>query len=131
LNDFLSARAQQIILAHPWRYVKLCAYRTIWIWYADNSGRGLYAVENAAIYLLALVGLWYAVRAREPIYGLLLLNIAYFVAVYSALNVQYRYICPVMPLMILLAGLPVDALVGRIRSGQRHAPLAASINSKA
>jgi len=132
LNDLLSAEGLRIIRAHPWRYLKLSAYRTIWIWYADNSGRGLYAVENAAIYLLALVGLWYAVRAREPIYGLLLLNIAYFVAVYSALNVQYRYICPVMPLMILIAGLPVDAWVARTRrGGQSGAPRAASMQSNA
>lgn len=132
LNDFLSTRAQRIILAHPWRYLKLCVYRTIWIWYVDNSGRGLYALENAAIYVLALIGLWYAVRARDPIYALLLLNIAYFVAVYSAINVQYRYISPVMPLMILIAGLPVDAWVTRVRrGGQSGAPLAASINSKA
>ena len=126
LNDLLSAEGQRIIRAHPWRYLKLCAYRTVWIWYAENSGRGLYALENAAIYLLAFIGLWYAVRAREPIYGLLLVNIAYFVAVYSALTVQYRYICPVMPLMILLAGLPVDAWVARIRHGsQSRAPATA------
>jgi hypothetical protein len=89
--------------------VKLTALRTIWIWYNENSGRGLYAVENFLIYLLALGGLFYALRSREPLYFLLLAHIAYFVAFHSLLNVQYRFICPIMPYMILLAGLPVYA----------------------
>ena len=59
------------------------------------------------IYLLALIGLFYALRSREPVYFLLLAHIAYFVAFHSALNVQYRFICPLMSYMILLAGLPV------------------------
>jgi hypothetical protein len=31
------------------------------------------------------------------------------VAFHSAINVQFRFICPIMPYMILLAGLPVYA----------------------
>ncbi len=84
--------------------MKLSALRTVWIWYNENSGRGLYAVQNFLIYLLALGGLSNALRSREPVYLLLLAHIAYFVAVHSALNVQYRFICPIMPYMILLAG---------------------------
>jgi hypothetical protein len=66
-----------------------------------------YAVQNFLIYLLALGGLFYALRSREPVYFLLLVHIAYFVAFHNAINVQYRFICPIMPCMILLAGLPV------------------------
>jgi hypothetical protein len=43
------------------------------------------------------------------VYFLLLAHIAYFVAFHSAINVQYRFICPITPYMILLAGLPVYA----------------------
>ena len=115
LNDLLSAEGWRIIRAYPWRYLRLSAYRTIWIWYADNSGRGLYAVQNALLYLLTFIGLVYAARSREPLYGLLALNVAYFVVVHSAINVQYRFICPVMPLVILFAGLPVHAWMTRRR----------------
>jgi hypothetical protein len=120
LNDLLSAEGRRIIRAHPWRYLRLSAYRTVWIWYADNSGRGLYAVQNALLYLLMLIGLVYAARSREPLYGLLALNVAYFVVVHSAINVQYRFICPVMPLAILFAGLPVHAWM----TGRRLRPAA-------
>lgn len=109
LNRLLYAEGKRIIRAYPWRYLKLSAMRTVWIWYNENSGRGLYAVQNFLIYLLALVGLFYALRSREPLYFLLLAHIAYFVGVHSAINVQYRFICPMMPYMILLAGLPVYA----------------------
>jgi hypothetical protein len=123
LSDLLYAEGRRIIQTYPWRYVKLSALRTIWIWYNENSGRGLYAVQNFLIYLLALLGTFYALRTREPIYLLLLAHIAYFVAVHSAINVQYRFICPLMPYMILLAGLPVWAW--RYRDGRRsHASLA-------
>jgi hypothetical protein len=109
LNTMLKAEGARIIRDNPVRYVKLSAIRTVWIWYNENSGRGLYAVENFLIYLLALGGLFFALRSREPLYILLLAHIAYFVAFHSAINVQYRFICPVMPYMILLAGLPVYA----------------------
>jgi hypothetical protein len=109
LNTLLKQEGGRIIRTNPWRYVKLTAMRAVWIWYNENSGRGLYAVQTFLIYLLALGGLFYALRSREPMYFLLLAHIAYFVAFHSAVNVQYRYICPVMPYMILLAGLPVYA----------------------
>jgi len=109
LDRMLRAEGARIIRAHPERYLKLSAMRTIWIWYNENSGRGLYAVQNFLIYLLALGGLFYALRSREPVYFLLLAHIAYFVAFHSAINVQYRFVCPIMPYMILLAGLPVYA----------------------
>ena len=109
IDGLLRAEARRIILAYPWRYAMLTARRTIWIWYNENSGRGLYAVQNFLIYLLALIGLFYALRSREPLYLLLLAHIAYFVAVHSAINVQYRFISPIMPYMIMLAGLPVLA----------------------
>lgn len=135
LSALLYAEGRRIIETHPWRYIKLSALRTIWIWYNENSGRGLYAVQNFLIYLLALGGLFHALRSREPIYLFLLAHVAYFVAVHSALNVQYRFVSPIMPYMILLAGLPVYAwkYPGRLHAGlhwrgadsQRLAPPAA------
>ena len=109
LNALLYAEGKRIVRTYPVRYLKLSALRTVWIWYNENSGKGLYAVQNFLIYLLALVGLFYVLRSREPLYFLLLAHIAYFVAIHAAINVQYRFICPMMPYMILLAGLPVYA----------------------
>ncbi len=109
LSALLYAEGRRIIEEYPARYLTLTALRTVWIWYNENSGRGLYAVQNFLIYSLALIGLLYALRSREPVYLLLLAHIAYFVAFHSAINVQYRFIEPIMPYMILLAGLPVYA----------------------
>jgi len=111
LDDLLSAEGTRIIRAYPWRYLKLSLLRSIWIWYVENSGRGLYAVQNVLIYLFAVAGLVYAARSREPVYILLLAHVAYFVVVHSAINVQYRFIYPVVPFLILLAGLPVHTAV--------------------
>ena len=60
LNTLLKAEGARIIRTYPLRYVKLSAMRTVWIWYNENSGRGLYAVQNFLIYLLALGGFFYA-----------------------------------------------------------------------
>jgi hypothetical protein len=109
LNSLLKTEGARIIKTYPGRYLKLSAMRTVWIWYNENSGRGLYAVENFLVYLFAVGGLVLALRSREPVYLLLLAHIAYFVAFHSLLNVQYRFVCPVMPYMILLAGLPIYA----------------------
>jgi 4-amino-4-deoxy-L-arabinose transferase-like glycosyltransferase len=122
LSALLYGEGRRIIQTYPWRYVTLSALRTVWIWYNENSGRGLYAVQNFLIYLLALGGLVYAWRSREPVYLLLLAHIAYFVAFHSAINVQYRFIGPIMPYMILLAGLPVHAwTVGRAATQRQPA----------
>ena len=123
INSLLKAEGARIVEAYPLRYLKLSAMRTVWIWYNENSGRGLYAVQNFLIYLFALGGLFYALRSREPIYFLLLAHIAYFVAFHSAINVQYRFICPIMPYMILLAGLPVYAWWQK-REARLHAEFA-------
>ncbi len=120
LDQLLKAEGTRIIRTYPWRYLKLSTMRLVWIWYNENSGRGLYAVMNFLVYLLAFAGLFYALRSREPVYFLLLAHIAYFVAVHAAINVQYRFICPIMPYMILLAGLPVYAW--RQRLALRAAP---------
>ena len=126
LNALLKTEGARIIKTYPSRYIRLSAMRGVWIWYNENSGRGLYAVENFLIYLLALIGLFYALRSREPVYFLLLAHIAYFVAFHSALNVQYRFICPLMSYMILLAGLPVYAWTHRsYRDARSSLPVAA------
>ena len=118
LDSMLKAEGTRIVRTYPLRYLKLSAMRTVWIWYNENSGRGLYAVENFLLYLLALGGLFYVLRSREPIFFLLLAHIAYFVGFHSLINVQYRFVCPIMPYMILLAGLPVYAWL----YGTRRAP---------
>jgi hypothetical protein len=115
LNALLKVEGARIIKTYPVRYLTLSAMRGVWIWYNENSGRGLYAAQNFVIYLLALAGLFYALRSREPVYVLLLAHISYFVAFHSAINVQYRFVCPIMAYMILLAGLPVEQWRYRLR----------------
>ena len=54
LNALLKTEGARIIKTYPSRYMRLSAMRSVWIWYNENSGRGLYAVENFLIYLFAL-----------------------------------------------------------------------------
>ena len=67
LNALLKAEGTRIVKTYPERYLRLSAMRSVWIWYNENSGRGLYTVQNFLIYLLALCGLFYALRSREPV----------------------------------------------------------------
>jgi hypothetical protein len=114
----LTNAARAIISTHRSTYLKNAALGAVGIWYWTNSGRGLYLVQNAVYYALALVGLVVAVRRREWALVSLLVLPAYAVAMHMPFVPQYRYILPFTPYVFACTAVGLLWLVDR-RTGQR------------
>lgn len=76
------------------------------LWYATETGNNtkIVAALNIPIYVLFLVGLWACVRRRLQASYLLLTLLFYFVALHVLVFGYFRYMIPVMPYIILIAG---------------------------
>ena len=112
----LNRAARAIIAKNLSTYVKNVALGAVGIWYWTNSGRGLYLVQNAIYYALALVGLVVAVRRREWVLLSLLVLPAYAVAMHMPFVPQYRYMLPFTPYVFAFTGLGLMWLVDRCRT---------------
>lgn len=87
------------------------------LWYGTESGRNqlLIALINSPVYLLFLVGLWFAIRDAMHTTYLLFTIIVYFVSIHMAVFGYFRYMLPVMPYLILIGAYGLLSLITRRR----------------
>ena len=102
LDDVLSRKALSIIRRYPARYLKLCAIRTVWLWYKISEAQPRYLYPNLMIYLFLFPGLFFVFYRPHPL-NLFAVHFLYFIVFHAALNVQFRFICPMMPYGIMIA----------------------------
>lgn len=105
----------ELITEHPGAFARQSARRLITMWTTSHSQRldRVLAPVNFSLLLLAAVGAWLRRdRWREllPLYATLL----YFVAVHSLMVVIFRYLVPVVPILVMLAAVPVVRVVDRL-----------------
>jgi hypothetical protein len=116
-------QALERILHHPGTYLRAMAGRLVQMWYRTHSGRfeRPLMAANALLLALAAAGL---VLARSRWWSLLaaVLVIAYYVALHSVLFAIFRYLLPTVPVLVMLASVPVAVLLGR----RRRRPAAAT-----
>lgn len=105
------------IAAEPGTYLRESARRLLTMWYRSHSHRldPFLAPVNFALLLLAGVGAWLA-RARWRELLPLAAVVAYFVAVHATMAVIFRYMMPVVPILVLFASLPASRLLARRRT---------------
>ncbi len=116
LDRIFSEKALLIIKAYPWRYLKLCAIRSVWIWYKVTGETPLARAQNALIYVLMFPGMLLVIYKRHVL-SVFAWHIFCFVLFHAMINVQFRFICPMMPYGILIALYMGSALID-IRSGK-------------
>lgn len=89
----------------PASFIPFLAKKFVRLWYGTESGENVAIVIaiNIPIYILGLVGLWYLANARNRLGTLLILLLAYFVAIHVAVFAYFRYVIPIMPYVVLLA----------------------------
>ena len=104
-DQFLLAQAKPVIEKHRGQYVTNSLSSIIYLLYRHNSGRGLYAAQNAVYYAFALLGVLVAWRRRSHELLFLVALIAYFVLIYAPFIPQYRYFLPVAPYMFIFTAL--------------------------
>ena len=102
LDAIFAKKGVSIIRHYPWRYLKLCAMRTVWLWYKISEAQPLYLYPNLAIYVFLFPGLILVFLRRHPL-SLLAAHFLYFAVFHAAINVQFRFICPMMPYGIMIA----------------------------
>lgn len=119
-DSVLNKAAREIISKNFSTYLKNAALGTVGIWYWTNSGRGLYLVQNAIYYALALIGLGLAVRRGEWLLLSLLALPAYAVVMHTPFVPQYRYVLPFTPYVFAFSGLGLLWLVEHSRPHFSH-----------
>lgn len=143
MKDAICRRAAwDWIRAHPWESIALAGrkFARTWSPWLHAPGHSTIAYQAVSLltvipaFLLALAGVWLLRRVNEGastglidthapprhVLFLLLTPIAYFTLVHMVLIGSVRYRVPVMPLVFLLGGVSLTALMNRIR-GRRTA----------
>lgn len=108
------------IVADPGTFARRSLRRLGYMWYKSHSSRfdAVLAPVNFTLLALAVLGAW-MVRSRWREMLHLYATVLYFIAVHSLMIVIFRYMVPVVPILIMLASVPVAYLLRRIsgRSG--------------
>lgn len=112
------AEGLAIVKANKLRYLELCAYRFFPLWF----NWGVFAaynrptvpldvvmgIQQGLLLLFAFIGLRHAPRRTWP----LLLGVVVLSLAYMAIVARMRYLLPVMPMVIILACIGVDRMLG-------------------
>jgi 4-amino-4-deoxy-L-arabinose transferase-like glycosyltransferase len=113
----LQARAIERIRQDPGRYLQNVAARIVGMWSKTHSGRyeGWLLAANSVLLAMAAAGVAMA-RRRWQLLPLLAV-FAYYVGLHSVLLAIFRYLLPVMPILLVLAAVPVARLLGDRAAG--------------
>lgn len=135
LSDVLGRMAIDYALAHKAHTVWLDLHKLVYFWLPDTPDasdsqlgtavtaiRWLGALQHLLILALALVGIAGSRRWSAGLW-LLLLAICAFWSIHGLVYMITRYRAPAMPLMLVLAALPVADLATRRAARQAPAPL--------
>lgn len=107
----LYGRAFENIASRPGRYLSHTLRRAGRLWYATHSGLHEGALLRANLVLLGLAGLGVALlRDRALALAPPLAFVVYYVALHSLTIALLRYMLPVIPLLTILAAVPVVRL---------------------
>jgi 4-amino-4-deoxy-L-arabinose transferase-like glycosyltransferase len=123
LDKLLRNEAIKVILAHPGRYINLCAHRALWLYYDEGAGSQTadslpYVYFGITISLLGMVaftlwryrGPW--VKQLMPIWMLFF----YIIPVHAMIVSQVRYFLPLVPILICVAAYGTARLITEVRA---------------
>ncbi len=101
----------------PFSYVPFTVKKFARLWYATESGNNhaLILALNLPIYIFALLGVLHVARNRLRIPVFLLILIAYFVALHVAVFTLFRFLLPVIPIVVLFAVYGAERTLTQVR----------------
>ncbi|MDT5061342.1 MAG: hypothetical protein QOH63_1801 [Acidobacteriota bacterium] len=113
LDALLMQEARQIIMAHPWRYVNLCLHRAVWLFYYEDlddyivNHPKLYYAFKLALYGMLCLAVWRYrgkwIKRVTPLW----LMFGYIILVHSIIVAQFRYLLPLIPLLLSICAYAV------------------------
>jgi 4-amino-4-deoxy-L-arabinose transferase-like glycosyltransferase len=103
------------ILEHPGHFVESAGSRLLSMWYRTHTRRfeTLLIVANAVLLVLAAVGLG-ILRSRWRLLAPAAALVAYYVAVHTVFFAIFRYLLPVVPVLVMMASVPVARILQRL-----------------
>jgi hypothetical protein len=115
-NDALGAEVVHQYIQSPSTFLKCASKNVFYFWFEGKNPTA--TMGNVAIQsfymILALAGIWIGYKSMDKsVLALLLLFVAYTVAVYAPIHAQARYSLPVMPILAILAAVPICRLCRR------------------
>jgi 4-amino-4-deoxy-L-arabinose transferase-like glycosyltransferase len=115
-NSFLGAQVVRQYIQSPTLFVK-CASENVFNFWFQGKNRSTtmanVAVQSAYL-ILALAGIFLGFREmHKPTLWLMLLFVVYTMAVYVPIHAQARYSIPIMPILSILAAMPIGKLMVR------------------
>lgn len=113
----LLAEAVDRVRRDPGRYLRHAGGRLVRMWSKTHSGRfeGWLLAANSLLLAMAAAGVAMA-RRRWRLLPLLAV-FAYYVALHAVLLAIFRYLLPVVPILLVLAAVPVARLLGERGAG--------------
>jgi hypothetical protein len=115
-NSFLGAQVVRQYVESPAVFVK-CASENVFNFWFQGKNRST-TIANIAVQstylILALAGIFLGYREmHKPTLSLMLLFVLYTMAVYAPIHAQARYSIPILPILSILAAIPLCKLMAR------------------
>jgi len=110
----LAHRAVIQVLSDPLRFINKVLFGVVFVWFLGDTGLKSTALLllQGPLVLLALIGIFYAVRAKKQVLPLLIL-LMYFVLIQTAFLSLGRFSHPVVPLLIMFAAYALEVFCMR------------------
>jgi 4-amino-4-deoxy-L-arabinose transferase-like glycosyltransferase len=122
-NGELSRQVSEQYLHSPATFAKCASENLVNFWFAGKTSTSTMLNVCIQVPYLALAGLGIFLGFRQAdraTLACLLLFVVYTVAVYAPIHAQARYSVPVVPILAMLAAIPIARLI-QYRSAGRHA----------
>ena len=113
-DQILNRAAQQKLFAEPMDFVRKFSVGLLTFWYEMTNLTNSLLAGGLALgaWVLAIIGVWRAVREERPVW-LLLLPVVYVNLFLAALLALGRYWVPILPALLIVAAFGVDTLLNR------------------
>jgi hypothetical protein len=124
MNSIYATEGLRIIAAWPLRYISLCAYRFLSLWFNQGVPEAygkqpklpdrLLVLEQAMLLLLAIMGMRRLGRESRPVVA----GMGSYCLTHLLLISELRFIVPMMPLLMILSAAALAGLLGAFPLGR-------------
>jgi 4-amino-4-deoxy-L-arabinose transferase-like glycosyltransferase len=127
LDRLLRNEAIKVIVAHPGRYLNLCAHRALWLYYDGEAGSQTtgslpYVYLGMTLSLLGMIvftlwryrGPW--IKQLMPIWMLFF----YIIPIHAMIVSQVRYFLPLVPILICVAAYGTARVIAELRGAMNY-----------
>jgi hypothetical protein len=114
-DQFYYERGLERIKENPQGFLRTMGRRFLQMWYKTDSGRyeNFLLLKNGSLLVLAVIGIIISRRKWRDLL-LFLAVIFYYIGLHMVLVALVRYILPIIPIITVLAMVPINELFNRV-----------------